>query len=355
MTAPRRSPLRSLVSVLLAAALAAPAAAQSPRPSTPAAAGAGFDAASRARIEARAARLPQLHVLIVARGGRPVIERRFRGPGLDAPVSVKSASKTILSALTGAAIARGALTGVDQKVAPILGSRVPPGADPQVRDITVGHLLSLQAGLESTSGANYGRFAESRDWVRFVLSRRFVEAPGGAMIYSTGSSHLLGAALAQASGKSLHALARDWLGAPLGVEIPPWPRDPQGFYFGGNDMRLSPRALLAFGELYRNGGVHAGRRLLPERWVRESWTPRTVSPWSGFAYGYGWFIGRTRGHPVYFARGYGGQMLYVVPDLALTVVMTSDPNAPGRGGHVDALHALLAEAIVPAAERGDRS
>jgi CubicO group peptidase (beta-lactamase class C family) len=141
------------------------------------------------------------------------------------------------------------------------------------------------------------------------------------------------------------------LGKPLGIAVPAWPRDPQGIYFGGNDMRLSPRALLAFGELYRNGGVHAGRRVLPTSWIRASWTPRTRSPWSGFAYGYGWFITESRGHPVYFARGYGGQMLYVVPSLALTVVMTSDPAAPGRGGHVDALHSLLSDLIIPAAER----
>jgi CubicO group peptidase (beta-lactamase class C family) len=313
--------------------------------------GSRLDPALAAEVVSRASRLPQLRTLIVARGGRPVIERRFRGPGLDVPVNVKSASKTLLSALVGAAIARGVLTGVEQKASALLGSRVPPQADPRVREITIEHLLTLRAGLEATSGANYGRFAASPDWVRFALTRPFVDEPGGAMIYSTGSSHLLGAALTRASGESLLTLAREWLGKPLGIDVPPWPRDPQGIYFGGNDMLLSPRALLAFGELYRNGGVHRGRRVLPAAWVKASWTPRTVSPWSGFAYGYGWFIARAGRHPVYFARGYGGQMLYVVPSLALTAVMTSDPNAPGRGGHVDALHALLTDFIVPAAER----
>ena len=66
-----------------------------------------------------------------------------------------------------------------------------------------------------------------------------------------GSSHLLSAVLTRASGRSTHALAREWLGEPLGIEIPPWPRDPQGIFFGGNDMLMSPRALLRFGELYR--------------------------------------------------------------------------------------------------------
>lgn len=45
-------------------------------------------------------------------------------------------------------------------------------------------------------------------------------------------------------------------------------------------------------------------------------------------------------------------MLFVVPDLALSVVMISDPSPQERGDHLDRLHALLDEAIIPAAERG---
>ena len=56
------------------------------------------------------------------------------------------------------------------------------------------------------------------------------------------------------------------------------------------------------------------------------------------------------GHSVYYAWGYGGQMLYVVPDLGLTAVMTSDPDSPsGRSGYVRELHALLSDGIIPAA------
>ena len=169
------------------------------------------------------------------------------------------------------------------------------------------------------------------------------------MLYSTGSSHLLSAVLTRASGRSTLALARDWLGVPLGVVIPLWPTDPQGIYFGGNDMLLSPRALLRFGETYRQGGVFAGRRVLPERWVRESWVARARSPFTGHAYGYGWFLAEVLGHPVRYAWGYGGQMLHLVPSLGLTVVMTSDPSAPsGHDGYADALHGLVADEIAAA-------
>ncbi len=208
----------------------------------------GLDAAGMARAVATAERLPRLRALVVLRDGETLAAHRFNGgPPLDRPVNIKSASKSVLSALVGIAIERGVLRGVDQPVLSVLRSDAPADPDPRLAQLTVGHLLSMQAGLERTSGENYGRWVSSPNWVRFALSRRFVDAPGGAMLYSTGNTHLLSAMLTRATGRSTHALATDWLGGPLGITIPPWPRDGQGVYFGGNDMAITPEALLTFG------------------------------------------------------------------------------------------------------------
>ena len=72
--------------------------------------------------------------------------------------------------------------------------------------------------------------------------------------------------------------------------------------------------------------------MLSESWVRKSWTPRTISPFSGDEYGFGWFITRMCNHTVYYARGFGGQFIHVVPTLRLTVVITSDRSARTRVG-----------------------
>ena len=205
---------------------------------------------------AKAAQLPRIHALIVALDGKPIVERVFRGPGLDRPVNIKSASKSIISALVGIAIDEGMIKNVNQPILPLLQKRAPDDMDPKVATITVDHLLSMRAGLERTSGMqNYGRWVQSPNWVSFALSREFIDEPGGEMLYSTGNTHLLSAILTDISGKSTWELARDWVGEPLGMTIPQWARDPQGIYFGGNEMSLSPRDLLRFGEMYRNGGV----------------------------------------------------------------------------------------------------
>lgn len=318
-------------------------------------------AADSARLErafAKAQELPRLHALIVSRDGSTLAERAFRGPGLDQPANVKSVSKSVISALVGAAIERGVLTGTDALVADLVPADLPRAPDPRLLKITVGHLLSMQAGQERVTNRNYGRWVTSPNWVRFTLASRFVAEPGGPMLYSTGNSHLLSAILTRAAGRNTYALARDWLARPLGISIPPWDRDPQGTYFGGNNMAISPRALLRIGELYRRGGVFDGRRVISAAWIRRSWTPLTRSPYSGDAYGYGWFITGLDGAAAYYARGYGGQYLYVLPDRALTLVITSDPMVHSRvDGYGAALRALAEElvgaAAVPAASRWD--
>jgi CubicO group peptidase (beta-lactamase class C family) len=313
----------------------------------------GLDVTLSSQTLALARTLPKLHAVIAARDGQPLVEQVFRGPDFDTAVNIKSASKSVLAAVAGAAIGAGFLTGVDQPVAPFLSDRFPANPDPRLQRITVGDLLSMRAGLASTSGANYGAWVSSPNWVRYALAQPFESDPGGALIYSTGTSHLTSAVLTRASDRSTLALTRELLGEPMGITVPSWPADPQGIYFGGNEMRLSPRSLLAFGELYRNDGMSGQARVLPEGWVRASWERRGSSRYTGDGQGYGWWMRRARGHDVFYAWGYGGQMVFVVPDLRLTVVMTSDPTpVETRDGHVQALHALLADGFIPAAERG---
>lgn len=295
----------------------------------------------------RARGLDQLHGLVIAIDGQPRLAEAFRGPALNRVVNVKSVSKTLVAAIAGAAIDRGAIPGVEARLGDLAPRLIPAGADPRVRGLTVADLLTMQAGLEGTSGPRYGEWVASRNWVAHALTRPMLREPGAGMIYSTGTFHVLGAALTVATGQSLLALARDWIGAPLGIQIAPWTRDAQGYYMGGNNMGLSPLGLLAFGEAFRTG-----EGVVSRDWIRQSWTPRTRSPFSGDDYGYGWFLAEAGGHPIRYARGYGGQMVYVLPSLRMTVVVTSDDSRPARSdGHVGDLRRLLAEDIVPAAER----
>jgi CubicO group peptidase (beta-lactamase class C family) len=191
----------------------------------------------------------------------------------------------------------------------------------------------------------------SRDWVADALRRPFVDRPGGAMIYSTGTTHVLGAVLAEATGQSLRAYAQDRLFDPLGVRIRSWQRSPAGRYFGGNNLSLTPRGLLRFGQLYLNDGRFRGRQVLPSDWIDLSWRTYVRETYHGHQYGYLWFTHAFGGERVAFAWGYGGQYVFVVPRLRLVVACTSSlaTRPPGSDRHNEQILRWLSEHLIPAA------
>jgi len=304
-------------------------------------------AAALQRFATEAASIERLQAAVVSHRGEPVLAERFRGPAPERQVNVKSVSKTLVGALTGAALHEGALDSVRRTIGELAPSLIPAGADARVATLAIEDLLTMRAGLERTSGANYGAWVSSADWVSDALERPFVAEPGGRMLYSTGSWHVLGAVLSEITGESLHTLANRWLGEPLGFRFPPWTRDPQGRYMGGNQMVLSPLELARIGALYLNGGTVGTRRVFAADWIDASFTLRTRSPWSGDAYGYGWFLRDLDGVQAAYARGYGGQFMHVVPDRQLVVVLTSDVTRAARGGgYTDRLHGLVARHLL---------
>jgi len=100
-----------------------------------------------------AERLDQLETLMVAQDGEVIAERGYHGHRTSAPTNIKSASKTVISALVGIAIDRGVLEGPDQRIANLLEADLPASPDPRLRQVTVGHLLTMQAGLGSLRDA----------------------------------------------------------------------------------------------------------------------------------------------------------------------------------------------------------
>ncbi|WP_227803908.1 serine hydrolase domain-containing protein [Marinomonas profundi] len=305
----------------------------------------GFDLSA---MDKTAQDFPNIETVQMAHKGEVIWSKAYNKANIRAVANIKSASKSVMSAIVGMAIERGVVEGVDQPIAPLFIDQLPNDPDPRLSQITIGHLLSMQAGLERASGRNYGRWVVSDNWVKTVLAWPFVDAVGGDMQYSTGNTHLLSAIIMAQSGEHTYRLANKWFQGS-GVKIESWETDPQGIPMGGNQVGMTPASLLAFGELYRRGGVTAsGKRLLSEKWIEESWTPRTQSRFHQGEYGYGWFIQSFAGVKGYYGWGYGGQMIYVLPELDLTIAITSQEHLPsGRTGYRDLLHDMVSRDVVP--------
>jgi CubicO group peptidase (beta-lactamase class C family) len=213
------------------------------------------------------------------------------------------------------------------------------------------------------------RQAASRDWVRHILGRRLATDPGASFAYSSATSHLLSAILADTTGQSALAFARDRLFGPLGIgsaKAPEpvlvahpsqatlkayqrapvaWPTDPQGYDLGFSGLKLPGRDLAKFGYLYLNGGRWDTTQVIPADYVAASTRPHSTPPPDAPAesYGYQWWVTSQAGHPSFRAVGKGGQLIQVVPDLDLVVVVTSDATQ-----HREDARQLVDRTVIPA-------
>ena len=308
----------------------------------------GGQASSLESIATAATGLPRLKSLVVSHGGAIVLERYYNGARATAPANIKSASKSVIAALVGIAVSKGYIKTIDQKIVDYF-PELATDPEKRKRDITIEDLLTMRSGLESTSGRNYGAWVQSANWVRFVLRRPLLDEPGTRIEYSTGSSHLLSAIITEATGQSTWQFAQEQLARPLGFTLEKWPADPQGIYFGGNEMLMTPRQMIEFGELYLNDGRVGTTQLIPKAWIDQTQVGRGRSRWgSDREYGMGFWLRELAGHRSYYAWGYGGQFIFIVPGKDLVIVTTSRSDVSReRRDHLDAIYTLAA-AIVAA-------
>ncbi len=293
--------------------------------------------------------LTRLYSLAVNWRGETLLEEYFQGKSARNLANLKSASKSVLAAMIGIAIDRGVIPGVDTPISEYF----PDLSDPEKRGITVRNLLMMRSGLETTSNRFYGAWVGSANWVRFALNQTLLAPPGERMIYSTGNTHLLSAILTKATGTSTWEFGDEALAKPLGFDLPRWPTDPQGIYFGGNDMLMTPREMMKVGLLYLHKGSYEGRQVVPAEWVETSCDGPVREGRRGQRYGYGWWGGKFDTYETCYAWGYGGQYIWVMPELDLVMVASSSPfESDDRRGYRGQLFRMVEEDIVrPIADR----
>jgi CubicO group peptidase (beta-lactamase class C family) len=285
----------------------------------------GMDARALEAGASRAARIPRFRSLLVARHGRMVFERYFGGAGIETPFDVRSVTKSVVSALTGIAIRERALPSID---APISAYLTPPYRVDADAGITVRHLLTMTSGYEWDDDRDYDPWILSGDHVQYLLDRPRAHPPGAAFTYDSAAVHVLGVILQRATGTPLPQYARDRLLGPLGAEGAAWEPLDRGTVNGGSGLDLRGRDLLKLGQLYLQRGVSADRSVVPEGWVDA--TTQAQFGWRDdygaqrrVTYGMLWWVSDAP-PAAFFAWGYGGQFVYVVPSRDLVVVTTTE-------------------------------
>lgn len=298
--------------------------------------------------------------LLVIRHGYLVGEEYYNGYNASSRHTTASVSKSFLSALTGLALQNGYLDSLEEKVMDYFPEYAYPGMDSRKYLITIRHLLTMRMGIRDESDSNYGVFWQlykSPNWIQATIEYPLMFDPGERMRYNTFQTHLLSAILTKATGRSTREFGRRFLFDPIGITLDNWQQDPQGYYFGGGDMFMTPREMAVFGYLYLHGGRIDGRQIIPESWVQLTLSASTSfthpNAWGelrNYDYAYLWWLGQIAGQNVFMGYGYGGQFLIVFPDLDLIVVSTAEKLVDPDTSTIQewGIFDIIASHIVPA-------
>ena len=304
--------------------------------------------------------------VVVSKHGKVVYERYFEGDGQTLR-DTRSATKTITSALVGIAIRDRKLAGVNTRVLDVLPARAHrvQNADPRKAKITVEDFLTMSSALECDDWNDASRGNEERmyiveDWAQFILDlpmrgrmrvgEAVVPPPyGRAFSYCTGGVFVLSEVLAAATKSRTDRFAKERLFTPLGISSAEWVYSPLNVPQTGGGLRLSSLSLMKIGQLYLDGGVWEGKRILDESWVKASTVPHARID-DSTEYGYLWWLKawETGGkkYPSFHMTGNGGNKVVVVPSLDAVIVITST-NYNTRGMH-EQTDQILTGYVLPA-------
>jgi CubicO group peptidase (beta-lactamase class C family) len=291
-------------------------------------------------------RVEGLHTLLVSQGGKCNFEYYGQGAdraegrgrlgtivfGPDVPHDLRSASKSVVGLAYGIALAAGKVPPPEAKLYEQFPEYSDLASQPGRDRITVHHVLSMTLGLdweELTISYDDPRNAEiemeaAPDRIRFILERPIVDEPGTKWTYCGGATALLGCLIAKGTGEPLLDYCRHILFDPMGFGPVGWAKGRDGELRAASGLRLLPRDFLKIGQLVLARGTWNGHQLVPGDWLRRTLTP-AVTIANGPRYGYHWYLGASAAGPSQrWERwvggiGWGGQHLYVFPELDLVV------------------------------------
>jgi CubicO group peptidase (beta-lactamase class C family) len=297
-----------------------------------------------------------IHSFLIVRNNKLVLETYYTGWHRDRVHALRSVSKTFVSTLTGIASGQGYFS-PDQRVADFFPEYAEMFNE-EKRNIKIQHLLTMTAGFkwdEKTYDGDDPRndeyaFDTNDHRFDYLFSKEMVSTPGEIFVYNSSLPVVESAIIHKTTGMHAHRFADEHLFQPLGITNYFWRTNhDDGHVNAIGPLFLTPRDMAKLGQLFLDSGQWKGQQIVSRQWVKEATSTLIGNEASADGYGYHWWTARysisNKAVRVYFARGSGGQYIFVVPEVNAVVAFTSG-NYPPRNQSKPVN--LLIKAIIPA-------
>ena len=307
--------------------------------------------------------------MVVRKDGKTLYEKYFNECTAESRIHVYSVTKSIISLLLGIALDKGYLTSINQKVLDFFPDYSVKKREKTIQNVTIKNLLTMTAPYKYKV-APYVRYFTSEDRVPFTLDLLGGKGQIGDFRYTPLiGPDILSGILVKTTGQSVFDFATKNVFSPLGItvernvtfrskeeqlafnhanDISGWVTDRAGVNAGGWGLTLSPADMAKVGQLYLDGGMWEGKRIVSKRWIDES--TKEQSRWAklNLPYGYLWWIMDEKEHAC-AAMGDGGNVIYfnTKKKLVISIAAFFVQNAKDR-------MALIKEYIEPLFENNEK-
>ncbi|MGB7341764.1 MAG: serine hydrolase [Phototrophicaceae bacterium] len=256
-----------------------------------------------------------------------IIYELYDGQTSDSLMPIFSVTKCIGSILTGIAIDAGDIESVDEPISTFFPSYFVDVTDEDTASITVENILTMSTGLLSGWNLEGSPINAYRgDLFIRALNAVQTDPPNSISRYNTIVSNLMSGILSEAITEDLEDYAAKVLFEPLGITDWRWYRDDNDFPTLGAGLELRTRDMARIGRLMLHDGDWEGQQIVSQEWVQQSTQSHfEIDVWTGETEGYAylWWVSQDIAYDNFLALGYGGQFIYVVPELDLVVAISS--------------------------------
>lgn len=270
--------------------------------------------------------------ILIIKGNYLAFEKYYDGGGESELNSIKSVTKNITALLVGKAIELGLIESVDQKISDFFPDYFNDVDDSLKKEITIEHLLTMSAGFKWNNFG--GKYRSGWDLYKgnrheYMITQTVMEnKPGEIFNYNSGLSHMLSGIITNESGMKTEEFAKKYLFDSLGIDNYKWTADRNGYNLGNSELFLTSRDMAKIGLLVLRKGFWYDNQLIQKEWIEEMLEPKIETAGIGEKYsqyyGYQWWHRKFNELEIYFAAGYGGQYIFVVPELDITAVFTTN-------------------------------
>jgi CubicO group peptidase (beta-lactamase class C family) len=239
-------------------------------------------------------------------------------------------TKSFTSALLGLAIDKNFITDTNEPVWKYFSDRNSTKWVNDRYDIQIAHLLSMSAGLD-WKGLTIGEtnddinIYKTADYFGYLLNKDLRYKPGTNFCYNNGLSLMLGHVIEKSTGLPVDSFAKEYLFKQLEIKNYSWDIDDNRITRTDGGLKLRPRDMLTFGQLYINGGKWNNKQLISENWIQKSTEPKLSS--TDQEYAFHWWIKsysvNSKLFRTFYALGHGEQAIILVPEQKLVFVMTA--------------------------------